>query len=274
MSKTSPVRHASPRLAASVTWMFAESPFLDRPSAAARAGFAAVECHYPYQTSPDDLRTALADAQIPILSINTAVQRLGPQDTGMAAIPGHETEAEHRFDEALEYLLLAGGRAIHVKPGNADAADPAAHACFVSHLRRSAAKAARHSVTLLIEPLNRQENGAYFLRSNAQAAAIIDEVGAPNLRLMFDLYHMRMDGGNVIADFARYRGKIGHLQFAGIPGRHEPDGCGDTGACLSMLAQLHHAGYDGWMAAEYRPCGPTADGLGWMKRLEKLVAER
>jgi len=267
MSGPAPGGRGGLRLAANVSWMFADLPFLERPAAAARAGFGAVECHYPYDTPAGDLRAALAEAGVPILGINTAVQRLGPGDTGAGALPGHEAEAKARFDEALDYLRAVGGRAIHVKPGEADAASPEAHACFVAHLRHCAGRAAPHGVTLLIEPLNTVDSPGYFLRSNAQAAGIVAEAGAPALRLMFDLYHMRMDGADVLAEFARHRAIIGHLQFAGIAGRHEPDA-----ACLSLLARLKGLGHADWMAAEYRPSGATSADLGWMARLDALCA--
>lgn len=268
---------SGPRLSASISWMFAELAFLDRPGAAADAGFAAVECHYPYDVAADEFRRALADAGLPLLGINTAVKRLGPADTGVAAVPGYEAEARRRFDEALDYLRAAGGSAIHVKPGEGDPACAQAHACFVAHLRECAALAAPHGVTLLIEPLNRVDSPGYFLRSNDQAAAILREVGDPTVRLMFDLYHMGLEGADILSEFDRHRALVGHVQFAGLADRGEPEQGEHTqpGApgCMALLAALHHRDYSGWIGAEYRPRGNTRDGLGWMARLEALCRD-
>jgi hydroxypyruvate isomerase len=261
--------------------MFAEVPFLDRPAAAARAGFDAVECHYPYDIPPEEFRRALAEAGVPLLGINTAVKRLGPGDTGVGAVIGQEAEARHRFEEALDYVRAAGGSAIHVKPGDADAESFAAEACFVAHLKDCAARAAPHGITILIEPLSGADSAGYFLRSNAQAAEILRMVGDPDVRLMFDLYHMGVDGADILSQFDRYRSLVGHVQFAGLAGRGEPSDSGEPHcarapskglSCLHLLAALHRRGYSGWMAAEYRPRGATSEGLGWMARLKAMCA--
>ena len=268
-----------PRLSASIGWMFTEVPFLDRPAAAAGAGFSAVECHYPYDIPPEELRRALADAGLPLLGVNTAVKRLGPDDSGVGAAIGQEAEARRRFEEALDFVRAAGGSAIHVKPGDADPESADSHACFVAHLRDCRDRAAPYGVKILIEPMNREESPGYFLRSNAQAAEILRMVNDPAVRLMFDLYHMTVEGADILAEFSRHRGLVGHIQFAGLAGRSEPSDGGapqgssssrEQSSCLQLLAAIHRSGYAGWMAAEYKPQGATSEGLGWMARLEAL----
>jgi hydroxypyruvate isomerase len=254
-----------PRLAASVSWMFAELPFLDRFSAAARSGFEGVECHYPYDIPASAVGCAIKESGIQLLGINTAVHRLGPDDTGVGALPGMETEAKARFDESLDYLRDAGGRAIHVKPGSIDPSCAEAFACFVEHLQYCAKRAARHDVTILVEPLNGVENPEYYLQTNEQAAAIIHAVRMPSVRLMFDLYHMGMSGADIAKEFRSHREIIGHVQFATAPGRHEPKGKDD--ACVPRLLEICALGYKEWIAAEYRPSKDTGASLGWMELL-------
>lgn len=253
------------RFAASISMLFTERPFLDRPAAAAAAGFGAVECHYPYDTPPADLRGAIERAKLRLLGINTAVRRLGPDDSGIGAFPDRQEDADARFDEALAYALAAGASAIHVKPGQGDPADAAARSAFVGHLARSAAKAVRHGITVLIEPLNGRDNPGYFLRGIEQAAGIARDVGHPAVRLMFDVYHVQILEGDVIRRFERLRPVVGHVQIAGVPDRAEPD----TGeiAYERLVPRLAALGYDGWIAAEYRPRGRTEDGLGWLARM-------
>ena len=261
-----------PRLAASVSWMFAELPFLERFSAAESAGFDGTECHYPYSIPAPDFRRAIQNSGIPFLGLNTAVQRLGSDDTGVGAIPGLEAEAMARFDESLDYLIGVGGRAIHVKPGSIDPSNKAAFACFVEHLRYCTERTAGHNVTLLVEPLNAIENPAYFLQTNAQAAAIIHAVAMPSVKLMFDLYHIGMLGADIVEQYRSFREIIGHVQFAAAPGRNEPKEKGN--ACIPALMDICALGYDGWIAAEYRPSGDTGDGLGWMELLRSGLLEQ
>lgn len=254
-----------PRMAASVTWMFAELPFLDRFSAAANAGFEGAECHYPYDIPASAVRQAIQESGIQLLGINTAVHRLGPDDTGVGALPGLEAEAKARFDEALVYIIEAGGRAIHVKPGSIDPSSTEAFACFVEHLRYCANRAAQHDVTILIEPLNGIENPEYFLQTNEQAAAIIHAAGMPSIKLMFDLYHMAMIGTDITQEYRTHRRIIGHVQFASSSGRHEPLGIDDV--CIPKLLEICALGYNRWIGAEYRPSNGTTSSLGWMKTL-------
>jgi hydroxypyruvate isomerase len=259
-----------PRLAACVSWLFHELPFLDRFEAAKKAGFEGVECHYPYDIPASEVRRATRMAGLDFLGINTAVRQLSSDDTGVGAIPGFEAEARARFDEAFDYITEAGGRAIHVKPGSIDASNEEARACFIAHLQESAKLAERNDIMILIEPLNEIENPDYFLRTNQQASEIIQAVGMSSVRLMFDLYHMTQMGLDIAQEFQSHQDIIGHVQFAQAPGRHEPSARKNN--CLQSLLEIHALGYNGWTAAEYRPSGDTVAGLAWMRELANLRA--
>jgi 2-dehydrotetronate isomerase len=253
------------RFAASLSMLFTEWPFLDRPAAAAQAGFGAVECHYPYETDPAEMRRAVADARIRLLGINTPVKRLSPDDSGVGAVPGHEADAIGRFAQALDYARAAGAAAIHVKCGQGDPADREAHRTFVAHLRRASDMARGSGLMLLIEPLNQRDNPGYFLRGSDQTVSILREVSCENVWMMFDIYHVQIAEGDLLARYRRHRAAIGHVQFAGVPDRAEPDS-GEVNFGW-LLPALLAEGYRGWLAAEYRPRAGTVAGLGWLSRL-------
>ena len=252
-----------PRFAANISFLFTELPFLGRVKAAAAAGFGAVECHYPYDTSAEAMRAALTDAGVKMLGINTRNGTGATKDSGIAAVPGREAESLARLHQAVAYAHAIDGRAVHVTAGDRQPDDLAARDAFVSALRQASLLSNR--LTFLIEPLNRRENPNYFLRSTAQAVDILERVGRPNVRLMFDIYHAEINEGDVLARLWPLLPAIGHIQMAAVPGRGEPDsGELDLAEICRALDKL---GYDGWIGAEYKPCGATRDGLGWLSRM-------
>lgn len=249
------------KLSANLGFLWADRPLPDAIRAAAAHGFDAVECHWPYDTRVEDVAAALAETGLPMLGLNT--RRGAPGENGLSALPGREAEARAAIDEALDYAAATGTRNVHVMAGRAEG--EAARAVFEENLRHAAARAAPLGVTILIEPLNPFDAPGYFLNNTAQAAEIISAVGAGNLRLMFDCYHVGRTEGDVIARFAALRPLIGHVQFASVPDRGPPDG--GTLDYAPVLAAIAASGWDAPLGAEYRPAGATEDSLGWMQTL-------
>jgi hydroxypyruvate isomerase len=246
------------RFSANLGYLWAEHALPDAIRAAAAAGFDAVECHWPYDTDPGRVRDALAETGLPLLALNTT--RGAPGEFGLSALPGRRAEARAAIDQAIAYAEAVGAEAIHVMAGMAEG--EAAQATYLGLLRHACDATDR---TILIEPLNPIDAPGYFLRTTDQARAVIETVGAPNLRLMFDCYHVARTEGDVIGRLSALLPLIGHVQFAGVPDRGPPDrGSLDYRAVFAVLDRL------GWtrpLGAEYRPDGATGDSLGWMQAL-------
>ena len=229
--------------------------------AAKAAGFHAVEMHWPYATPVADVQAALAETGLPVLGLNTTRGDTDAGENGLSALPGRETDARAAIDQALNYARAIGAGAVHVMAGFASG--DAAHAVFLDNLRY-AAKAAG-DLTILIEPLNRHDAPGYFLTTTDQAREIIAEVGAANLKLMFDCYHVGRTEGDLITRIKDLRDIIGHIQFASVPDRGAPDhGEIDYRVVFAELAAME---YDAPLGAEYKPNGPTDETLSWMKTL-------
>ena len=249
-----------PRFSANLGYLWTDLPLTDAIRAAARAGFDAVECHWPYDVAPEAVAEALNETGLPMLGLNT---RRGDRDAGemgLAALPGREADAERMFQEALSYAVAIGAGNIHVMAGNADGRQ--AFETFVRHLRESAEAAAAHGVSVLIEPLNAHDAPGYFLNTTDQARAIIEAVNAPNLKLMFDCYHVGQTEGNVLERLRNLLPLIGHIQFAGVPDRGPPDR--GTLDYREVFGGIDATGWTGPLGAEYRPDGPTDASLDWM----------
>jgi hydroxypyruvate isomerase len=250
-----------PKFASSLNLMFTEWPLLDRFAAARDAGFLAVEVQFPYDETPDAIAAKLAASGLELVLINTP---RGPAESGgrgLAALRGWEAEFRAAFDRALQYADATGARMIHVMAGNGPDAE---RATFEASLRWAADRIGGRPVTAMLEPLNLADNPGYFLCDFNLAASIIRKLDLPTVRLQYDIYHRQMLHGDIVAGLREMLPITAHVQFAGVPGRNEPDGCEiDYGYVLGEIDRL---GYRGWVGAEYKPRAGTLDGLGWMKR--------
>jgi hydroxypyruvate isomerase len=196
-----------------------------------------------------------------MLGLNTV--HGGEGEFGMAAVPGREREFAAHFQQALDYASAIGGSAIHCLAGRVPPEQrPAAERVFIGNLSAAADAALAKNVTLLIEPINPRDRPNYFLNRAEHAADIIARIGKPNIRIQFDFYHAQIAGGDLMARFERHLPVIGHVQFAAVPSRAEPDD-GEINY-RAIFAMLDRVGYAGWTAGEYRPRGRTEDGLGWL----------
>lgn len=253
-----------PKFSANLGFLWPDRTLLERIDAAAAAGFAAIELHWPYDVDPDAVRDRLLRHRLVLLGLNTPVGD-APGDFGLGAAAGRAPEFRIGFARAADYARRVAARAIHVMAGKVDPVgiEPA-KAALIGNLVWAAAEAP--DLTLLLEPINRVDQPAYFYSTIPQAAAIVDAVGAPNLAIMFDAYHVAMGGADVIATLAAHLPRIGHVQIAAVPSRAEPDE-GDLDY-PAFLAALDRLGYAGWIGCEYKPRGSTDAGLVWRAALD------
>jgi hydroxypyruvate isomerase len=250
------------KFSANLGFLWNDRPLPDAIRAASAAGFDAVECHWPYDVDPAEVRAALQDTGLRMLGLNTRRGDVAGGENGLSALPGREAEARAAIDEAIAYARAIGTPNIHVMAGFARG--QGAHDTFVAALRYACAAAAGHDITILIEPLNKYDAPGYFLTTTDQALQIIADVGAPNLRLMFDCYHVQLMEGDLTNRIKALLPQIGHIQFASVPDRGAPDhGEVNYAHVFDMIAA---SGYDAPLGAEYKPGGPTEETLGWMQR--------
>ncbi|MCC5983485.1 MAG: TIM barrel protein [Rhodobacteraceae bacterium] len=251
-------------LAANTGFLWTHLPFVDRIRRAAACGFGAVEFHDEAQSAdPSALAEALAETGLPVMGLNV---RMGAT-SGCAAIPGAETSARRDIDAAAALAARLDAGAIHVLAGCTDA--PGAGRVFAANLRHALAATDR---TVLIEPICAAAKPGYFLNGIAQAAAIIDEIGHPRLKILFDWYHVLTEGTDAEAAFRAHAGAIGHVQIAALPGRSEPAPHGSP-PYARLIPAMQAAGYRGAFGCEYRPAGGSVEaGLGWMTALADALA--
>ena len=252
------------RYTANIAFLFADRPFLERIPAAKAAGFERVECHFPYDHPVEELRDHLGRAGVQLTGLNTAPG--GPDDWGMAGVPGREAAFREDFEQALAYATALGAGVIHVMAGLVpEEARAAARKAYVANLRWAAERTTGTGVTLVLEPLNTRDKPGYLVSRSDEIVDILAEVDRPQVKLLFDVYHVQVMEGDVLTRLARHWDRIGHVQIAAVPSRAEPDE-GELNYA-AVLGALDARGWDGLVGLEYKPRGRTEDGLVWMRTL-------
>jgi hydroxypyruvate isomerase len=251
---------------ANISVLFTEVEFLERFARASKAGFRAVECQFPYQYRMDQLAEQLERYELVQVLHNLPAGDWSRGDRGIACLPDRVGEFQDGVGLAIDYAATLGCTRLNCLAGVAPAATDreTLHETFVENLRFAAGELKRRGLTLVIEPLNSRDNPGFFLRSSQHAVEIIEEVGADNLHLQFDVYHAHIMEGDVVASFQEHVRHIEHVQIADEPGRHEPG----TGVIdyPSVLHALERAKYRNWIGCEYIPSGTTEESLMWLRR--------
>ncbi|TSE26952.1 hydroxypyruvate isomerase [Tepidimonas aquatica] len=255
-----------PRFAANLSLLFTEHPLLQRVQVAVRAGFAAVEVQFPYEHEPDAWRAALDEAGVPLVLHNLPAGEWAAGERGIACHPDRIDEFRAGVQHALRWAVPLRVPRLNVIAGVAPAHVPQVEArqVLIDNLRYAARQLQPHGIQLLLEPINTFDIPGFFVHRTAQALDILDDVGEPNVALQYDLYHAQRMEGELIGTLRRHLPRIGHVQLADNPGRHEP-GSGEI-HWDAVLDELDRLGYTGWVGCEYRPAAGTEVGLGWMQR--------
>lgn len=268
---------ASPRYEVNLSILFTELDLLDRPAAAAAAGFDAVEYWWPFDVAvPGDRDVerfvrAITDAGVQLVGLNFFAGDMPGGDVGLVSWPRRSREFTDNIDVAVGIADRLDCRAFNALYGNRvdDASDAEQDELAVSNLTTAADAAARIGATVLVEPVSGKPR--YPLLTAADALAVIDKVGRPNVLLLADLYHLHVNGDDVDAVIAEHTPRIGHVQIADAPGRNEP-GTG-TLDIEGYLGKLAANGYSGYVGLEYKPSGGSADSFGWLPRAGRTTKQ-
>ena len=272
-----------PQFAANLSLMYTELPFLDRFAAAARDGFRAVEYLFPYAHAPAQLAQQLRAHGLQQVLFNappggtTRDAMATAWDAGARGtlcLAGQDAAFRAGLQQALEYASVLQCPRVHVMGGLLPAGQSHAgvQTLVTERLHWAAQQAQDAGVALLIEPINGRDMPGYYLQRQDQAHALVQAVDSPRLQVQMDLYHCQIVEGDVAMKLRHYlpTGRVGHIQIAGVPDRHEPDsGELHYPYLFDLLDQL---GYTGWVGCEYRPRAGTSQGLGWLQAYARTDA--
>ncbi|HUK66088.1 MAG TPA: 2-oxo-tetronate isomerase [Anaeromyxobacteraceae bacterium] len=252
------------RFSANLSMLFGEVDFLDRFAAAAGAGFEAVEFLFPYGYDASRLVDRARSHDLQVVLFNMPPGRWEEGERGIACLPDRMGEFQDGVSKAIEYALALGCPRIHAMAGlrPKSVPDDRLLETYLANVRFAGTELAKHGLVLTLEAINTRDMPGYYLSTSRQAFELIEKAGLSNIYFQYDVYHMQIMEGDLVTTLEKRLPRIGHLQVADPPGRHEP-GTGEVN--FSFLFQhLERLGYHGWIGCEYRPLTTTQAGLGWL----------
>jgi hydroxypyruvate isomerase len=260
-----------PRFAANLSMLFTEAPFLERFERAARAGFSTVEVQFPYEAPAAVIRDKLVANRLKMVLHNLPGGDWAAGDRGIACNPARQAEFRAGVAKAVEYATILGVQQLNClagKPG-AGVSEAETRATFVGNVRFAAAELKKAGLRLLLEPINNFDVPGFWLNRTELAISVLDEVGADNAFVQYDVYHAQRYEGELAGTIAKYLPRIGHIQVADNPGRNEP-GTGEINYPF-LFQHLDKIGYSGFIGCEYKPAGTTESGLGWLEQARRQL---
>jgi len=246
-----------------VSMMLNEVDFLDRFSAAAGLGFKGVDIQFPYEWEADAIAASAATAGVNVVLLNIPAGDRSAGELGLAALPGREEDFRIGVERGLHYCKALECRKVNVLAG-APSEDEDRDLCkevLAQNLAFALDRLGGEGITVMIEPINGIDAPGFLIQTALDLVPLLERPELSGLKIQFDLYHhyrMGLDCAAVLRDFFPH---IAHIQFADVPGRHEP-GTGKIDF-ETFFAEIEALGYDGWVGAEYLPSGTTADSMGW-----------
>ena len=258
-----------PKFSANLSMLFTEVSFLDRFALASKAGFQAVEFLFPYDHAVADIRKRLDDHGLQLVLHNLPAGDWAQGERGIACHPDRTAEFREGVTRAIDYAQALGVSQLNCLAGKAPThlAEVVLQTTLIDNLRYAAQALQRAQLRLLIEPINTFDIPHFYLNTTAQALRLIDAVKADNLFVQYDIYHAQRTEGELAATLEKHIHRIGHIQLADNPGRHEP-GSGEINYDF-LLPHIDRLGYSGWIGCEYKPAGSTQEGLHWLQRFSK-----
>lgn len=254
------------KFAPNLSTMFTEVPFLERFEKAKQAGFQFVEFQFPYAHSSDEVKKQLDMHGLQTVLFNLPPGDWDKGDRGIAIFSDRQDEFKQSVKQALEYAQIFECTKMHCMAGvlPEDGERMRALETFKENVRYCAEQFGERGLTVLLEPINTYDMPNYFLSNVELAIEILDELALPNVKLQFDFYHMQRIQGELINTFKKYKDRIGHVQIADNPGRHEP-GTGEINYD-NIFRMLAEEGYDGFIGLEYIPKDNSENSLSWLRK--------
>jgi hydroxypyruvate isomerase len=260
-----------PRLAANLSMLFTEVPFLERFERAARAGFSTVEVQFPYEATAAEVRDRLLSNRLRMVLHNLPAGSWAAGDRGIACDPARVQEFRDGVARGIEYATTLGVPLLNCLAGIAPAgvSEDELRRTFVNNVRYAAQALQGHGLRLVIEPINNFDVPGFWLHTTEQAISVLDEAGAANAFVQYDIYHAQRSEGELAGTLQKHLARIGHIQVADNPGRHEP-GTGEINYNF-LFAHLDRIGYQGYIGCEYKPAAGTEAGLGWLEQARRTL---
>jgi len=249
---------------ANLSLLFTEVALIDRFKAAKQAGFDAVEIQFPYALSSAAIKNQLDEHDLKLVLFNVDAADLLQGGEGLVCVPEKRNQFKNAVAQTVNYAELLKPEAINVLPGRCPDNSQLAQylETFKENLHYAVEAFSPLGIKTVFEAVNTHDMPGFIIHSGAQMLEVLDQLNRPELFMQYDIYHMQMMGENPETFIAEHADKIGHIQFADCPGRGQPD----TGRIdfKRVFSAIEKSAYSGWVGAEYKPVGTTAESLDWL----------
>lgn len=251
-------------LAPNISWLLKEKPVAERLRLVAQAGFEAIEIGFYGQFDLQELMTAKKEWGLSVVLLNMDVPGWGPGRRGFMADPSGRDTFNSALDKALHVAGMLDAQKIMLPVGASIPFIPPEdqEATIIENLTLAGPKAERSGIMLTIESLSPTFASDYFLTNSAQALEIVSAVGHPHVKYQFDTFHLQLTEGNLISTLRENIQRVGHIQFADVPGRTEP-GYGELNFA-NIARAADEAGYRSYIGLEYVPISEGAATFDWI----------
>jgi len=251
---------------ANLSLLFTENTLIDRFKAAKQAGFDAVEIQFPYDLNAVEIKDKLDEYGLKLVLFNVAAADLLQGGEGLACVPEKRDQFRQAVDKTVDYAELLKPEAINVLPGRCLDKNRQEHylETFKENLCLAVDTFSPLGIKTVFEAINTHDMPGFIIHSGAQMLSVLNQLNRAALLMQYDIYHLQMMGEKPDEFIAEYADKIGHIQFADCPGRGQP-GTGQIDFDR-MFSAIEKAGYSGWVGAEYKPVGTTAESLEWLRK--------
>jgi hydroxypyruvate isomerase len=254
-----------PKFAANLTMLYTDSPFLERFARAKASGFHFIEYLFPYEYESTGLADSLEKYGLTQVLFNLPAGNWGAGERGIAVYPDRIDEFRRGVASAIQYAKALKCRQVNCLVGRRDEKIPQAdqQRVMVENLRYASKMLAEQSIALVIEMLNPYDAPGFMIASPKVAFEVQEQVASPNLKIQYDVYHAQRNEGELAMTFQKNLPRIGHIQIADNPGRHQP-GTGEINYRF-LFDFIDKTGYTGYIGLEYVPQGTTEQSLSWIK---------
>ena len=245
-----------------IEMLLTEYPFAERARKAAGLGFGAIEFWLPDEKGKDmkAMRQVTHDCGIVVSNI---VVNSNAGDIGGSLVRASDKSTYlKRLRKTIEIAHMLDCEKMITCSGNTlkGVSIQRQTKSMIHTLKEASRMTEREGIILLLEPLNTiVDHPGYFVDSAGLGFEIVRDVGSPNLKLVYDVYHMQMMGGNILHTIERNLKSIAHIHCAGAPGRHELD-LGELDY-RNILKKIDELGYDGLVGLEYNPTVSSEESL-------------
>lgn len=244
--------------------LFTEVPFMERFAAARNAGFSAIEFLFPYEFGAAELKAQLGQNRLTQVLFNLPAGKWEAGERGIAANPERIEEFRAGVAKAVEYARELGVGGLNCLAGKRiHGYDDDKHwSTLVRNVSYAANVLHEQGLRLMVEPINHYDIPGFYLNRTEQALKLIEAAGMPNVFVQYDVYHAQREEGDLAATLHKHIDKIGHIQVADNPGRHQP-GTGEINYPF-IFKEIDASGYQGHVGLEYVPIPDSRSSLAWI----------